>query len=260
MRAAVELAGYTPSEADDLRKAISKKKKEDIEKHSQKFIKGAVVKGIDEVTARGIFTDWQEFARYGFNKSHAADYGVLAVQTGFLKLRYPVEYMTALLSATKNETEKMALYVNDARNMGVTVLPPDVNASLWDFAIEELEDKSAIRFGMGAVKNTGQGAVDLLVQAREKGGAFKDLNDLSARVDLRAVGKRALESLIKVGALDKFGSRTAMLEALDRVVAVSSSHFRAAEAGQLSLFGAATGVTDSITLPLVPDADRRAPI
>jgi len=257
MRAAVELAGYTPSEADDLRKAISKKKKEEIEKHSRKFIQGAIGKGIDEATATGIFADWQEFARYGFNKSHAADYGVLAVQTGFLKLHYPVEYMTALLSATKNETEKMALYVNDARNMGVTVLPPDVNASLWDFSIEESEGKLAIRFGMGAVKNTGQGAVELLVQARAKGGAFGDLNDLAARVDLRAVGKRALESLIKVGALDKFGSRTAMLEALDRIVAVSSSHFRAAEAGQLSLFGAGTGVTDGITLPLVPDADRR---
>ena len=257
MRAAVELAGYTPSEADDLRKAISKKKKEEIEKHSRKFIQGAVAKGIDEATAIGIFADWQEFARYGFNKSHAADYGVLAVQTGFLKLHYPVEYMTALLSATKSETEKMALYVNDARNMGVTVLPPDVNASLWDFAIEESEGKSAIRFGMGAVKNTGQGAVELLVQSRVKGSAFSDLNDLAARVDLRAVGKRAMESLIKVGALDKFGSRTAVLEALDRIVAVSSSHFRAAEAGQLSLFGAGTGVTDSITLPLVPDADRR---
>jgi DNA polymerase-3 subunit alpha len=165
--------------------------------------------------------------------------------------------MTALLSVTKNETEKMALYINDTRNMDVKVLPPDVNASLWDFAIEESEGKSCIRFGLGAIKNVGQGAVELLVRSRKKSGAFKDLNDLSARVDLRAVGKRALDSLIKVGALDKFGSRTAMLEALDRIVAVSSSHFRAAEAGQLSLFGTGTGVTDSISLPLVPDADRR---
>ena len=175
----------------------------------------------------------------------------------------------------------MALYVNDARNMGVTVLPPDVNTSVWDFAIEESDPmigsqspgtlpgqspdalpggqvrKYAIRFGLGAIKNVGQGAVELPTQARLKGGPFKDLNDLSARVDLRAVGKRALESLIKVGAMDKFGSRAALLESLDRIVAVSSSHFRAAEAGQLSLFGTATGVTENITLPLVPDADRR---
>ncbi len=258
MRAAIELAGYTPSESDDLRKAISKKKKDDINKHHVKFVEGAVLKGIARETSEGIFADWEEFARYGFNKSHAADYGLLAVETAFLKRHYPVEYMTALLSVTKHETEKMALYVNDARNMGVEVLLPDVNASLWDFTIEVLPDqKPAIRFGLGAIKNVGQGPVELFCQARTKGGPFKDLNDFAARVDLRAAGKRALESLIKVGAMDKFGSRAALLEVLDRIVAVSSSHFRAAEAGQLSLFGAHTGVTESVTLPLVPNADRR---
>jgi DNA polymerase III subunit alpha len=258
MRAAVELAGYTPSEADDLRKAISKKKKEEVEKHRLKFVEGAVTKGIPRETGAAIFTDWEEFARYGFNKSHAADYGLLAVQTAFLKLHFPVEYMSALLSVTKHETEKMALYVNDTRNMGVEVLPPDVNASYWDFTIEDRQgQKPAIRFGLGAIKNVGQGPVELINLARGKGGAFKDLNDFAARVDLRAAGKRALESLIKVGALDRFGSRTAMLDALDRLVAVSSSHFRAAEAGQLSLFGTHTGVTESVTLPLAQQADRR---
>ena len=258
MRAAVELAGYTPSEADDLRKAISKKKKEDIEKHRQKFIQGSVTKGIPRETGEAIFTDWEEFARYGFNKSHAADYGVLAVQTGFLKLHYPSEYMCALLSVTKHETDKMALYINDARSMGVEVLPPDVNTSAWDFTIEDRPGQaSAIRFGLGAIKNVGQGPVEIICQARAKGGSFENLNEFAARVDLRSAGKRALESLIKVGAMDKFGSRAAMLEALDRLVAVSSSQFRAAEAGQLSLFGAHTGVTESVSLPLVPDTDRR---
>ncbi len=258
MRAAVDLAGYSPSEADNLRSAISKKKKEEIEKHRIKFVEGAANKGIPRETAEAIFTDWEEFARYGFNKSHAADYGLLAVETAFLKLHYPVEYMTALLSVTKHETDKMALYVNDARNMGVEVLPPDVNASSWDFTIEDRQgQKPAIRFGLGAIKNVGQGPVELISNARSKGGAFRDLNEFATRVDLRAAGKRALESLIKVGALDKFGSRNAMLETLDRIVAVSSSHFRAAESGQLSLFGAHTGVTESVTLPLVPEADRR---
>ncbi|MGB8213241.1 MAG: DNA polymerase III subunit alpha [Anaerolineales bacterium] len=258
MRAAVDLAGYTPSEADDLRKAISKKKKEEIEKHHHKFVEGAVSKGIPRETGEAIFTDWEEFARYGFNKSHAADYGVLAVQTGFLKLHYPAEYMTALLSVTKHETDKLALYASDARSMGVEVLPPDVNASVWDFAIEDRDgQKPAIRFGLGAIKNVGQGPVEIICQAREKGGPFANLNEFATRVDLRAAGKRALESLIKVGAMDEFGSRAAMLEALDRLVAVSSSNFRAAEAGQLSLFGAHTGVTESVSLPLVPDADRR---
>ena len=258
MRAAVELAGYTPSEADDLRKAISKKKKEEIEKHRLKFVEGAATKGIPRETGEAIFTDWEEFARYGFNKSHAADYGLLAVQTAFLKLHYPVEYMSALLSVTKHETDKLALYINDARNMGVEVLPPDVNASSWDFTIEDRPgQKPAIRFGLGAIKNVGQGPVEIISQARAKDGVFKDLNDFAARVDLRTAGKRALDSLIKVGAMDSFGSRAAMLEALDHLVAVSSSHFRAAEAGQMSLFGAHTGVTENITLPLVPEADRR---
>jgi DNA polymerase-3 subunit alpha len=165
--------------------------------------------------------------------------------------------MTALLSVSKHETEKVALYANDARQMGVDVLPPDVNASGWDFAIEPREGKDAIRFGLGAIKNVGQNSVEAIVKARAKGDPFTDLNDFAARVDLRVVGKRALECLIKVGALDKFGKRTAMLDSLDQISAVSSSHFRAAEAGQLSLFGAATGVQESIRLPLVPDPDRR---
>ncbi|MFH1523927.1 MAG: DNA polymerase III subunit alpha, partial [Chloroflexota bacterium] len=257
MRAAVELAGYSPSESDDLRKAISKKKKEEINKHHVKFVDGVVSKGMSREIGEGIFADWEEFARYGFNKSHAADYGLLAVETAFLKCHYPVEYMTALLSVSKNETEKVAMYVNDARSMGVEVLPPDINAGCWDFVIEEANGKPAIRLGLGAIKNVGQGPVDLICQARDKGGAFTDLNDFAARVDLRAAGKRALESLIKVGAMDKFGPRTALLDVLDRIVAVSSSHFRAAEAGQLSLFGTHTGVSESVTLPTVPDADRR---
>ncbi len=274
MRAAVDLAGYSPSESDELRAAISKKKKKEIEIHRGKFVNGAVAYGMTQDIAEAIYKGWEGFARYGFNKSHAADYGVLAVQTAYLKLHYPVEYMSTLLSVTKHETEKMALYVNDARSMGVEVLPPDINASQWDFAIEEHSnpsailrhaqgegsaqpEKLAIRFGLGAVKNVGQGAVELIILSRAKGGVFKDLNDFAARVDLRAVGKRALECMIKIGAMDSFGARAAMLEVLDRIVAASSSHFRAVEAGQMSLFGAHTGVRESVMLPLVPEADRR---
>lgn len=259
MRAAVELAGYTPSEADDLRSAISKKKKKEIEKHRGKFVAGATARGIPEKTAEAIYTDWEEFARYGFNKSHAADYGILAVQTAYLKRHFPAEYMTALLSVSKNQIEKVALYVAEARSMGIQALPPDINASDWDFIIEPIADShppSAIRFGLGAVKNAGQGAVELILKARSA-GPFTSLNDLARRVDLRAVGKRALECLIKVGALDQFGRRAAMLAALERIVAVSAAHFRAEQMGQMSLFGGATGVSDSISLPDVPDLDSR---
>jgi DNA polymerase-3 subunit alpha len=257
MRAAVELAGYTPSESDELRKAISKKKKEDIEKHRKKFVAGAIKQGMASEIAEAIYADWEEFARYGFNKSHAADYGVIAVETAYLKARYTAEYMTALLSASAGQTEKVALYVADARSMGVPVLPPQINSSGWDFEIEDVDGKPNIRFGLGAIKNTGQSAVELIIEERKRNGAFKDLNDFARRVDLRAVGKRALECLIKVGAMDSFGNRAALLASLERIVAISSNHFRAAEAGQLSLFGAVTGVTETITLPDVNNVDKR---
>ena len=257
MRAAVEIAGYTPSESDELRKAISKKKKEEIEKHRNKFVNGAVKQGMEKETAEAIYSDWEEFARYGFNKSHAADYGVIAVQTAFLKSHYPAEYMAATLTASAGQTEKVALYVADARSMGVPVLAPEINASHWDFAIEDIDGKPNIRFGFGAVKNVGEAAVGLIIKERDANGKFKDLNDFARRVDLRAVGKRALECIIKVGAMDVFGNRSALLASLDRVVSISNNHFRAAEAGQMSLFGEATGVTEEIILPDVNNVDKR---
>ena len=248
MFAAMELAGYSAPEADDLRKAIAKKIKRKLQKHRQKFIDGAVKNGIPEDTASDIFEDWREFARYGFNKSHAVDYGVIAVQTAYLKTHYTVEYMTALLSVVKNDTSKVAFYVADCRRMGIPVGAPDINASYWDFGIEDrTEGNSVIRFGLGAVKNIGQDPVDAILKAREL-GSFMDLDDFARRVDLRAVGKRGLECLIKVGALDDFGTRIALLNALDRIVAVSTSHFRALETGQISLFGAHTGVEEGINL------------
>ena len=257
MRAAVELAGYTPSESDELRKAISKKKKEEIDKHRNKFVSGAEKRGMERSIAEAIYSDWEEFARYGFNKSHAADYGVIAVQTAYLKAHYPTEYMTALLSASAGQIEKVAFYVADARSMGVPVLPIDINASGWDFQIEDTSDAPSIRFGLGAVKNVGRNAVELILQERDQNGAFKDINDFVRRADLRAVGKRALECLIKVGALDAFGNRAALLASLERIVAISAAHFRAADAGQMSLFGAAMGVVEEINLPEVNDVNKR---
>jgi DNA polymerase III subunit alpha len=257
MRAAVELASYTPSESDELRKAISKKKKEEIEKHRNKFVAGAVKNGMPKETAEAIYSDWEEFARYGFNKSHAADYGVISVETAYLKTHYTAEYMAALLSANAGKTEQIALYVAEARNMKVPVLAPEINTSGWDFEIEDLDGKPNIRFGICAIKNVGQAAVQLILDERDKNGNFKNLNDFARRVDLRAVGKRALECLIKVGAMDFFGNRAALLASLDRVVSISSNHFRAAEAGQMSLFGEMTGVIEEIQLPDVSNVDKR---
>jgi len=239
MTAAIQLGGYTPGESDDLRSAISKKKEKEVKKHHAKFIKGAMKNGIDQETAESIFKHWEAFAHYGFNKGHATNYGMIAVKTAYLKSHYPVEYMTALLSAWKNDADKCARYVAESREMGLEVLPPDVNFSEYDFSIEDLpEGKSAIRFGLGAVKNVGQNPVDIIVQARN-GRPFTDINDFVRRVDLRSVQKRPLECLIKVGALDSLGPRQALLMALDQMVNISGSYFRAAGMGQMDLFGGA---------------------
>jgi DNA polymerase-3 subunit alpha len=259
MFAAMNLAGYTAPEADDLRKAVAKKQKEKLLKHRAKFVAGAVQHGIPDGTANAIFDDWEEFARYGFPKAHAADYGVIAVQTAYLKTHYSVEYMTALLSVNQGDTAKVALYAADCRRMGITVAPPDVNISGWDFTIEDQPGgKSIIRFGLGAVKNVGRGPVEAILQARAAGGDFTDINDFTYRVDLRHVGKRALECLVKVGALDRFGPRPALLQSLDRLISASSSHFRASEMGQMSMFGPHTGVREEISLPRTSlDISRR---
>jgi len=251
MFAAMELAGYSASDADGLRKAISKKKTRQIEMHRKKFISGAVELGMDRSTAEGIFQDWENFARYGFNKAHAADYGVIAVKTAYLKTHYPLEYMSALMSVFKNDTAKVALYIADCRRMGFEVLPPDVNKSGLDFTIEEHGDTCALRYGLSAVKNVGEGAVEVILAAREEGGPFSSLEDFSHRADLRLVGKRALESLVKVGALDSIGSRIAILESLDTLISVSANVFRAAEVGQMMFFGGANGVEDMLELPPV---------
>lgn len=196
------------------------------------------------------------------HNSHAADYGVISVQTAYLKTHYTVEYMTALLSAEKNDTGKVALYITDCRNMGIDVLPPDVNSSGWDFTIEDRETcepgrkPAAIRFGLGAIKNVGQGPVDMIIEAHQD-GPFTSLNDFMRRVDLRQVGKRSLESLIKVGALDAFGPRRSLLDVLDQIVSVSASHFKAKEAGQLSFFGTFAEAVDDIELPSFPSLDTR---
>jgi DNA polymerase III subunit alpha len=257
MFAAIALAGYSASESDALQRAISKKKAAEIEKHRLKFIAGAKNKGMPEVTATEIFKDWEDFARYGFNKSHAANYAVLAAQTAYLKIQYSVEYMTALLSASKNDTEKVAFYVADCRNMGIEVKAPDVNASVWDFNIEDLEnDKSSIRFGMGAIKNVGQGPVDLILEAREN-KPFKDLNEFTRRVDLHLVGRRALESLIRVGALDQFGERMSLLDSIDRILSVSEGFFKEKHTGQMSFFTNIAGIEDEIVLTKSSSLDKR---
>lgn len=249
MFAVMELAGYKPSEADDLRKAVAKKIEKKLKKHRAKFVEGAVRNGVEERVADGIFTDWENFARYGFNKAHAADYGHIAVQTAYLKTHYPLEYMTALLSVWKSETSKVAAYVADCRQLGIEVLPPDLQYSDGDFSIQDREDgQPTIRFGLGAVKNVGQDPVEAIIEGRSRAD-ISSLGELARNVDFRRVGKRALESLVKVGALDVYGDRHALLQVCEHIISVSSSHFRAKESGQLSLFSGKAQLREDIEVP-----------
>jgi DNA polymerase-3 subunit alpha len=255
MFAVMEVAGYSAAEADDLRKAIAKKIETKLKKHRKKFIDGAVHQGIEEKKAGDIFSDWENFARYGFNKAHAADYGLIAVQTAYLKVHYPVEYMTALLSVSQGDTDKVAFYISDCRRMGMQVLAPDINTSVWDFAVEDREGaEPAIRFGLGAVKNVGKGAIDAIIAGRKQ-RPFESLADFANRVDLRLVGKRPLECLVKAGALDAFGDRHSLLSAVDQVVATSSAHFAAAEAGQITMFAAGSGMEQTIAIAPAASGD-----
>jgi DNA polymerase-3 subunit alpha len=252
MYTAMQLAAYSAGDADNLRKAVAKKKAEALHKERDKFVRGAAGQGIPDADAHAIFDDWEAFARYGFNKGHAADYATLCVETAYLKTHHPLEYMTALLSVFKGDTDRVALYIGDCRRMGIEVRGPDLNASGLDFEIDEGEDRRVIRYGLSAIKNVGEGAAGAMLDARAADGAFADLGDLARRVDLRVVGKRALESLIRVGACDRFGGRQALLQSLDRIVATSAAHFRAAEIGQLSLFGSASSGDDGLSIPAEP--------
>jgi len=258
MQIASQLSGYNPGEADLMRRAVGKKKKVELLKHREKFVKGAVERDIPEEAANKIFDDIEFFARYGFNKAHAADYAVITCQTSFLKAHYPVEYVTALLTVERHNTDKVGLLIGESRSMGIEVLPPDINKSDIHFIIEEIDQGPAIRFGMGAVKNVGEGAIEVVLQARAEGGPFGDVDDFCRRVDLRQVNRRALESLIKVGALRRFGQRAQLLAIIERMMGLSSQMHQAAAVGQISLFdlgGFDAPAAGSILYPL-PEAEE----
>ncbi len=260
MFAAMDLAGYTAEEADDLRKAVGKKIRDKLMKHRGKFVQGAVNNGIPNRTANAIFDDWEEFARYGFNKAHAADYGVISVQTAFLKANFPSEYMTAMLTAERDDTDKLSTYVADARRMGIEVLPPNVNDSKLDFHVQESNDgNNAVRFGLCAVKNVGEGAVIEILRARSEHGSFNNLDDFCTHVDLRKVGKRALDSLVKVGALDMFEERNKLLGSIEQLVGASSAIHKAKEVGQISMFDILPEDVGTAKIDLVDDVDDFSP-
>ena len=216
---AIKIAGYTWEEADKFRKAVGKKIPAEMEKQKEKFIEGCVKNGMERGRAEELFHLIEPFSGYGFNKAHAASYGMVAYQTGYLKANYPVEFMNALLTAESNDIEKISQAVNECRRMKIKVLPPDINESDVGFKIvddRESLNKKAIRFGLSAIKNVGKAAIEAILEARS-GGSFSSFSDLLARVDARRVNKKVLESIIKVGGLSSFGQRATLLYSIDKI-------------------------------------------
>jgi len=233
MRIASELAGFSMSEADVLRGAISKKKRNLLSKQKSKFIDGARERGVDGKVSEKIFELVNHFAEYGFNKSHSTAYAMISYQTAYLKANYPVEFMAALLSIRMGSQEKVAQYVNETRRMGISVLPPDINESFSDFTVVG----DSIRFGLSAIKNVGTNVVESVEEERKKNGKFKDFNDFCERVDNSVLNKKTIESLIKSGTFDSLGlSRKYLLENYEKVIEEVVKIRKDRNIGQYSLF------------------------
>ncbi len=238
---AQKFAGYSLGEADIMRKAMGKKIAAVMHAEQERFIAGAGARGYSEADARQVFDLIEPFAGYAFNKSHAVSYATIAYRTAYLKANYPAEYMTAVLMLASGHPsgaqERTAAAVAECVKLGIAVLPPDINRSRVNFAIETLEDgQQAIRFGLGVIKNVGTGAVEGIVAAREEKGPFSSIEDLCRRAPLRSLNKRALESVVKAGALDCLGERATLLANVDRVLALAQREQRMRESGQTTMF------------------------
>lgn len=237
MQISKDLSGFTGGQADTLRKAIGKKKMDVMRKMKKDFIDGAVEhSGADRATMDTFWKQLEDFAAYCFNKSHAACYGLIAYQTAYLKAHYPAAFMAALMTSDFDDTDRLAIEITECQHMGIDVLAPDVNESFVEFAVVP-NDKPTIRFGMNAIKNVGTGAVEEILRAREIEGAFDTLEKFLTTVNPRVVNRKAMESLVKAGAFDKFGDRSTLLHNLETMLAFAARLQKQAGSGQVDLFG-----------------------
>ncbi len=234
MQIAQVLAGYTLGGADMLRRAMGKKKPEEMAKQREIFTQGALAQGVAEKTATYIFDLMEKFAGYGFNKSHSAAYALVSYQTAWLKAHYPAAFMAAVMSADMDTTDKVVTLIEECRELQLEVVSPDVNTSHYKFTVK---DDTAIFYGLGAVKGVGEGAIEGIVNSREKDGPFKDLFDFCLRIDLKKANRRTLEALIRAGALDKLGpNRATLMATLDTAVQMAEQRHKDAAAGQNDMF------------------------
>jgi DNA polymerase-3 subunit alpha len=252
MKIAGDLANYSMAEADDLRKAMGKKIPEILAKHRERFMQGAADNGIPSDKAGKIFYLMEKFGGYGFNKSHSAAYSMIAYQTAFLKAHFPVEFMASLLTSEMHSTDGVVKYIAECKSHGIEILPPDINESDKEFTVSG----SKIRFGLVAVKNVGESAIESIVEARNQGGKFSSLFEFCERVDLKKVNKRVIESLIKCGAFDSTGDyRSRMTASIEDILEYGQRAQRERSDPQLGLFDM-PGSSPAINLPTLPQIDE----
>ncbi len=255
MSSAMALGGFTGPEADTLGYAIRKKKSSVLNSMQEKFVTQAAERGVSPQVIEAVFAAFRPFERYGFNKAHATCYGLIAYQTAYLKANYPVEYMASVLTAFRANEEKVASAVAECRRLGIDVRPPDVHSSQLEFTVEG----DAIRFGLLAVKNVGQGAIESIIAARDAGGPFRSLADFCGRVDLRLANRKVLETLARVGALNALGHPAQVIAGLDNAVATGQAVQHDRISGQTSLFdmGGSDAATLERPLPATPETPVR---
>ncbi len=250
---AINLAGYSWEEADKLRKAMGKKILKEMARQKEKFISGAIARGLTEDKARHLWELIEPFAAYGFNKAHAASYGMVAYQTAYLKASYPTEFMAALMTAESANMETIAQAVAECTRLGIQVLPPDINESLSTFTVV---DDTKIRFGMGAIKNLGENTIEVIIRERKKNELFNNLEDFLKRVAGHELNKKSLESLIKTGALDSFGyERRQLVDSIEILLNFARERATERTTNQSSLFGGALGAPElKLKLPALTSA------
>lgn len=234
MRIAQDLAGFSLSEADVLRKAVGKKIESLLLEQKEKMVQGMIKNGIDQRSAAQIWEWMLPFARYGFNRSHSAAYATIAYETAWLKANYPVEFMSALMTGERNDIERVAFLISETRKMGIEVLRPDINESFSHFSV--VPNRKEIRFGLLAIKNMGEGAVDAIIEERKAKGSFTSMQNFVERVSSRDLNRKATECLIKAGVFDGLGERRQLLNNIDRLLEISREHHTLKEAGQKGLF------------------------
>ncbi len=254
MQIAQELAGYTLGGADLLRRAMGKKIKEEMDAQRKSFVEGSVAKSVPEAKASSIFDQVAKFAGYGFNKSHAAAYALVAYQTAYLKANYPVEFMAASMTLDIHNTDKLYTFKQELERLEIPLLPPDINKSDVLFEVENTAEGGAVRYALAAIKNVGEGAMAAVVKERQDNGPFQDIPDLANRLDTKSINKRQVENLIRSGTLDPLnGNRKQMHDGVEAIIRHAGAAQQERESDQIGLFGAEESVVSGITLPETSD-------